>query len=281
MSESGLSALLRPSIHWLFLFAPAALALEEAGAPAPLVFFAAALAIVPAAHLIVGATEQIAARTGDAIGGLLNATFGNAPELIIAVVALRSGLLDMVRASIIGAVLANLLLALGLALFLGGLRLRDQAYNAARRARVQLDDAARRDQPDRAELVRAVLRGGGVPAARSRAQPSLAVLLLGAYALYLVFSLRTHPESFASERPEARSSRARTRLGHAARGGDAPRRVALAAWMSELLVGAAADTGEALGMSQAFIGMVIVAIVGGAAEMLVRAQRGAPRTGSI
>ena len=92
-------------------------------------FFSAALAIVPIASMIVHATEQIATRTGDAVGGLLNATFGNAPELIIALVALRAGYLDMVRASLIGAILANLLLALGVSFLLGGIRYHDQRFN--------------------------------------------------------------------------------------------------------------------------------------------------------
>jgi len=117
---------IKPSINWLFAFIPVTLALEYAELPAPWVFFSAALAIVPIASLIVRATEQIATRTGDAVGGLLNATFGNAPELIIAFVALKAGLLDMVRASLIGAILANILLALGVAFLLGGLRYRDQ-----------------------------------------------------------------------------------------------------------------------------------------------------------
>src|SRR5580765_8134909 len=90
----------------------------------------ACLSIIPIAHLIVESTEHISAYTGDAIGGLLNATFGNAPELIIAMVALRAGLFDMVQASLIGAILANLLLALGVAFLLGGLRYHNQEYNA-------------------------------------------------------------------------------------------------------------------------------------------------------
>src|SRR5512134_753064 len=121
---------LKPTLNWLLAFIPVALGLEAAHAAAPYVFFAAALSIVPIAALLVHATEQLAVRTGDAVGGLLNATFGNAPELIIATVALKAGLLDLVRASIIGAILANLLLALGLSFLLGGLRHRDQEYNA-------------------------------------------------------------------------------------------------------------------------------------------------------
>src|SRR5215510_7493257 len=102
------------SVNWLLVFIPVTLVLEHVeGIADPLIFFSAALAIVPIAALIVRATEQLATRTGDTIGGLLNATFGNAPELIIALVALKAGYLDMVRASLVGAILANLLLALG------------------------------------------------------------------------------------------------------------------------------------------------------------------------
>src|SRR5215475_15802583 len=119
-------------INWLLIFIPIAVALEHAWPQAHTwIFFAASLAIVPIASLIVHSTEHIASRTGDAVGGLLNATFGNAPELIISVVALKAGLFDMVRASLAGAILANLLLALGVAFFLGGLRYHDQEYNPA------------------------------------------------------------------------------------------------------------------------------------------------------
>src|SRR5438128_11341248 len=122
---------MKPSIHWLFVFIPITLILDHVGkAPPPVVFFSAALAIVPVASLIVRSTEQLATRTGDAIGGLLNATFGNAPELIIALVALRAGFPDMVRASIIGAILANLMLATGVAFFIAGLGRHTQEYNA-------------------------------------------------------------------------------------------------------------------------------------------------------
>src|SRR5687768_14117078 len=123
------ASLLKPSVNWLLIFVPITLVLERAHASDPLVFLSASLAIVPIAGVVVAATEQLARRTGDAVGGLLNATFGNAPELIIALVALKAGFFDMVRASIIGAILANLLLALGIAFFLGGLRFKNQEYN--------------------------------------------------------------------------------------------------------------------------------------------------------
>src|SRR6188508_1047133 len=129
--SSPLKAFLLRPVNWLLAGAPAAAALDASGAPAPLVFLLAGLALVPLATLIVHATEEIAARTGPAIGGLLNATFGNLPELIIAMVALRAGLLEMVRASLIGALLANLLLAMGVAFLLGGRRRHVQEFNPA------------------------------------------------------------------------------------------------------------------------------------------------------
>jgi Ca2+:H+ antiporter len=256
---------LKPSINWLLVFIPVTLGLEHGGAAAPLVFFSAALAIVPIAALIVRSTEHLATYTGEAIGGLLNATFGNAPELIIALVALKAGLLDMVRASLAGAILANLLLALGIAFLVGGLRVRTQTYNAG---------AARVYSSMMLIAVISLL----VPSAFSRffapeetvqaealLNIGLAVVLLAAYVLYLVFMLKTHPDEFKGEAgADEEHHGARWSLGRAI-GGLVVASV-LAAWMSEILVGAAEGTGTALGMSQVFIGIVFLAIVGGAAE---------------
>ncbi len=250
-------------MNWLFAFVPAALVLEHTGAPAPWVFFAAAVAIVPVARLIVRSTEQLATYTGDAVGGLLNATFGNAPELIIALVALRAGLLDMVRASLAGAILANLLLALGIAFLLGGLRWHTQTYNVAAArlyssmmlvAVVSLmvpSSFSRFFAPQETVRAEALLNVG------------LAVVLLVAYVLYLLFMLKTHRDEFAGE-PGEEHHGARWSLPRAI--GGLVVASLLAAWMSEVLVGAAEATGEALGMSQVFIGIVFLAIVGGAAE---------------
>ena len=117
--------------NWLLLMVPVAAALEHVpGISPPLVFFAAALAIIPIARLIGQGTEHLASYTGDAIGGLLNATFGNLPELIITIVALKAGLYAMVAASLVGAILFNLLLALGLGFLLGGMRHHAQKFNA-------------------------------------------------------------------------------------------------------------------------------------------------------
>jgi Ca2+:H+ antiporter len=261
-----MSLSLKPSLNWLLVFIPVSLALEYAHVPAPVLFFSAALAIVPIASLIVHSTEQLATYTGDAVGGLLNATFGNAPELIIALVALRSGFFDMVRASIIGSILANLMLATGVAFFLGGLRNHTQEYNAG---------AARLYSS--MMLISAISLG--VPSAFNRffspeqtlreeklLNLGTAFVLLAAYALYLVFLLKTHPDYFQSvtAADEHEEHGSHWSVGRAV--GSLLIASALAAWMSEILVGAAEGTGKALGMSEVFIGIVFLAIIGGAAE---------------
>src|SRR5262245_35801189 len=114
--------LFRPGIHWLFLFIPITLLLEQSHVSAPLIFFSAAISIVPIARLIGQSTEHLSLYTGDSVGGLLNATFGNFPELIIALIALKAGLHEMVLASLAGTILANLLLAMGISFLLGGLK---------------------------------------------------------------------------------------------------------------------------------------------------------------
>src|SRR5262245_20371234 len=228
-----MSLSLKPSLNWLLVFIPVSLALEYAHVPPPVLFFSAALAIVPIAALIVHSTEQLATYTGDAIGGLLNATFGNAPELIIAFVALRAGFFDMVRASIIGSILANLMLATGVAFFLGGLRHHTQEYNAG---------AARLYSS--MMLISAVSLG--VPSAFNRffspegtireeklVNLATAFVLLAAYGLYLVFLLKTHPDYFqsvAGTKEEHEHGGARWSVGKAVAGllGAS----ALAAWMS-------------------------------------------------
>jgi Ca2+:H+ antiporter len=256
--------LLRP-VNWLLAGAPAAVALEKGGAPAPLVFLLAGLALVPLATLIVHSTEEIAARTGAAIGGLLNATFGNLPELIISIAAMRAGLMEMVRASLIGALLANLLLAMGIGFLLGGRRQHVQEYNpAAARTYGSIMLLAALSMSVPASFHRFLSEAGTAPRHAEALDTGVAIVLLALYALYLVFQLRTHPEFFSvvkggeeSHAPQWSTARAITTLVAASAG---------AAWMSEVLVGAAEETGHALGMSQAFIGIILLAILGGAAE---------------
>lgn len=116
--------ILKPGIHWLYVFIPVTLILEYTGASAPTIFFSAAISIIPIARLISSSTEQLATYTGDAVGGLLNATFGNFPELIIAIVALKAGLHEMVLASLVGAILGNLLLATGFSLRIASVKMK-------------------------------------------------------------------------------------------------------------------------------------------------------------
>ncbi|HWR88736.1 MAG TPA: calcium/proton exchanger [Dissulfurispiraceae bacterium] len=261
----SMTGFLKPSLNWLLVFIPVTLFMEHAMPDKPvLVFLCAALAIVPIASLIVQATEQIALRTGDAIGGLLNATFGNAPELIIAFVALRSGLTDMVRASLIGAILANLLLGLGLAFFLGGLRHHIQEFNP-RAAGMQ------------ASMMMIAVISMMVPGSyhilvteetllyERYLNIGIAVVLLVSYALSLLFMIKTHPDFFAGEKGHTEEEEHRWGIGTAV--GLLVVSSVLAAWMSEILVGAVEGASESLGVSKLFIGLVVLAVVGGAAEL--------------
>lgn len=263
---SPLSNFLRSPVNWLLAFIPITVALEHVGrVPAPMIFFSAALAIVPIAAAIVRATEQLAKRTGDAVGGLLNATFGNAPELIISLVALKAGYLEMVLAALVGAILANLLLALGAAFLLGGFRHHEQRFNpSATRAYSTMMFLAAVSMAVPSAFSRFFSPNGAIRE-EHLLNVGIAGLLLLAYALYLFFSLKTHPGAFASVETEEGS--------HEGEHWGLPRAIgsllvasALAAWLSEFLVGAAEGTGRALGMSQVFIGIVFLAIVGGAAE---------------
>ncbi len=250
---------------WLLIFIPITLVLEHLLPDRPaLVFLAAALAIVPLAGLIVQATEQIAHRTGDAVGGLLNATFGNAPELIIAFVALRAGLLDVVRAALVGAILANMLLGLGLAFLLGGLRYHDQEFNPkGTQMQVSLMFMA---------VISLMVPGSFHTLITEETvhlerylSTGVAVILLASYALSLVFMLRTHPEVFASEQHHTAETEAPWPTGKAV--GLLVVAALGAAWMSEILVGAVEGASRDLGMSKAFIGLIVLAVVGGAAEL--------------
>jgi Ca2+:H+ antiporter len=266
--RSVFTEFLRSPINWLFIFIPITVGLEHlAHVSAPVLFFMAAVAIIPIAALIVQATEQIAHRTGDAVGGLLNATFGNAPELIIALVALKAGYLDMVRASLVGAILANLLLALGVSFLTGGLRFHEQRFNpTAARSYSSMMFLAAVSMTVPSAFSR-VLAPNEVIRQEQLLNIGIAILLLLAYALYILFSLRTHTSVFASLETEDHAAHHHGEQWSVARAVISLLVASvLAAWMSEILVGAAEETGKALGMSQIFIGIVFVAIVGGAAE---------------
>ncbi len=258
------------SIYLLFIFIPVSIALEHFKPDAhTLIFFTAALSIIPIARLISHSTENLAHYTGEAIGGLLNATFGNFPELIIVLMALRAGLHEMVLASLIGAVLANLLFALGVSFFVGGLRHHTQEFNPVS-ARVY------------SSMMLIAVISLVIPSAFSRLfggedvlrqeyllNIGLAAALLITYALYLFFMIKTHPDFFKSSEKEDKVEEEHGEHWSVGRAtGSLIAASLLAAYMSEILVGSAEETGKTMGMTTVFIGMIILSIVGGAAESL-------------
>jgi Ca2+:H+ antiporter len=252
-------------VSWLLVLIPVAVALNWAHAAAPLLFLVAALAIVPLAALIVHSTEQVAEHTGPAVGGLLNATFGNLPELIICIVALRAGLLEMVRASLVGAILANVLLALGVAFLLGGRRYHLMEYNpAGARAYGSMLMLAVVTLAVPAAFHRFL--GTAAPASARTLDLGTSLVLLATYICYLVYMVGTHPEFFTARKAADHAGHGGPRWSAARGVGTLLAASAGAAWMSEILVGAAEATGHALGMSPIFLGMILLAVIGGAAE---------------
>jgi Ca2+:H+ antiporter len=250
-------------LYWLLLFVPVVLVAEKTRPEAhTALFLLSVAAIVPLAALLSRATESVAAKTGDAIGGLLNATLGNLTELVIAVAALRAGMLDLVKASLTGAVVTNCLFMLGSSFLLGGLKHHVQEFNP-RNARVQSGMLL---LATIALLIpSAVTRIDrlNVPSFMLPLSLSIAVILLVTYSLSLLFSLKTHKELFQS-----------------AEGGEHekpwPLPIALAAlaaatigiaFVAEIFVGAVQEASLSLGMSKAFVGFIVVSLVGGAAEM--------------
>lgn len=261
-----MKSFLKPSIYWLFIFIPIAFFLEQGHASSPLIFFSAALAIVPIARLIGNSTEQLATYTGDAVGGLLNATFGNLPEIIIAVIALKAGLHGMVLASLAGAILANLLLAMGVSFLVGGIKFHNQDYNVTS---IRMYSSMMMI----AVISLTIPSGFHLLMVEKAANENenilniyLAVVLLTGYVLYLFFMIKTHPDFFKSEGGGHEAHGERWSVARAL----VTLVVAsvLAAFMSEVLVGAAEETGQVLGMSSVFIGVIFLAIVGGAAESI-------------
>ncbi len=276
----NLRLLLKPSLNWLLVFVPAAAVLELTHASPTAVFVCSCIAIIPLAGWMGRATEHLAERVGAGLGGLLNATFGNAAELIIAFLFLNEARQHpeklaynqmIVKASLTGSIIGNILLVLGAALLAGGLRHRVQSFNvtAARAGATMLWLAAA------SLVVPAVfhLLMQGQPGDRHVSDISLeiAILLLFIYALNLLFSLKTHRHLFMGG-ADAEAARVEDAAEH-----HAPWSVrrsltilivsaALVGVVSEFLVGSVEHAAQALGMSNLFIGVIVVAIIGNAAE---------------
>ena len=257
-------------MNWLLFFVPLALLLQIFQRPAltPYIFLAAALAVIPLAGMIGDTTEILAERVGATLGGLLNATFGNATELIIALFALHAGLFDVVKASISGSIISNILLVLGASMFAGGLRHETQRFNrthAGASAAMLFLAVAALVMP----AVFTLVKYGNLNVTTNRAPLPLlsllvAIVLLLIYAANLIFSLKTHRMILAPA-PEV----------SVVTGGTLSARHAglllllatlFTAGMSELLVRTISGATHALHMTNFFVGIVVVAIIGNAAE---------------
>ncbi len=231
-------------------------------APAVWVFFTACLGVLPLAGFMGEATEHLAHRTSPTVGGLLNATFGNAAELIIALVALRAGLVDLVKASITGSILGNLLLIMGLAIIAGGLNrseLRFNRTNAGMSAGMLALSVVALAFP---ALYHAIHPEAAARAAELHMSEAVALILILTYGCSLLFTLRTHRRLFGGEAhplegPVWSTGKALLILGAATVG---------VAVESELLVHAATEATETLGLSAVFLGLIIIPIIGNAAE---------------
>ena len=251
-------------LNWFLIFVPLTVALEYLmPASHTLIFIASCLAIVPLAGWLGHATEELAHHTGEGIGGLLNATFGNAAELIIAIVALREGLYSVVKASLTGSIIGNILLVLGAAVLAGGLKHKHQRFNAtgARAQSTLLTLAA-------IALVMPAgfhsLAGPGEYVREDRLSLGISFVLLAAYALHLVFSLSTHKRLFLGDEAPAKDEHAAWTLKRSIL--TLAGATLLIVWISEILVGSVQGAAKAFGMTNVFIGVIVVAVVGNAAE---------------
>src|SRR5207245_521210 len=252
----------RNPLLWLLVFVPVALAAEKLNHEAhTLHFILSVLAILPLAILLSHATESVAVKTGDSVGGLLNATLGNLTELVIAVTALQAGQYTLVKASIAGAIVTNSLFMLGASFLLGGLRYHLQEYNRVG-ARVQ---AGLLFLASVALLIPSTIGPRSAAEAtrfNETLSVALSVLLLIAYGLGLLFSLKTHREMFAGTGEETEAAWP-IGLALATLAGV----TILVALVSEVFVGSVQYAATAFGMSPAFVGFIVVALVGAAAEM--------------
>ena len=254
----------RNSLLWLLAFVPTVFIVEhlipEAGT---LLFVLSVLGIVPLAALLSYATESVAAKTGDTVGGFLNATLGNLTELVITLAALRAGQYMLVKASIAGAIVTNSLFVLGASFLLGGLKHHVQEFNRSS-ARLQ---ASMLFLATIALLIPSTIAKVDATAAATftgKLSVGLAALLILIYALGMVFSLKTHRDFFGSaEHADAGEAPWPIGLALATLAGV----TVLVALVSEVFVESVQEAAVTFGMTPAFVGFIVVALVGGAAEM--------------
>ncbi len=263
---------------WPYLlvpFIPLAVVLELSHAKAEIIFATAALGVIPTAALMGRATEELAHRSGPGIGGFLNVTFGNAPELIIAFFALREGLQEVVKASLIGSILGNILLVMGASMLVGGLK-RERQFFDRTAANVQVLMLLLAGAALLLPAVFELIDGGRLPSVGDEEVNYtndvetmsfvVAIILLGTYLAGLLFSLKTHRSLFNPTGDEEQHAEGeepwsikRSVLTLAVAG-------LAVGLMSEILVGSIQEASEGIGISEFFVGLIVVAIVGNAAE---------------
>jgi Ca2+:H+ antiporter len=249
----------------MLVFVPVSIVAEFAHADPVVIFAASALGIIPLAGLMGKATEYLSEKLGAGLGGLLNATFGNAAELIIALMALNAGLYDVVKASITGSIIGNVLLVLGLSVTVGGMKYDRQTFNrtaASNGSTLLVLSAIGLVVP---AIFHSIVKGN-VNAHEQELSLEIAVVLFATYLLSLIFTLRTHKHLYAGDavadnemhnEPHWRPRTSVLVLLVA---------TVFVALMSEFLVGAVEHTAKVLGMTDVFIGVILLAIIGNAAE---------------
>lgn len=257
-------------LNVLLVFLPIAVFLEVTHGNPTMIFISACLAILPLAGIMGQATEQLAVRAGSAIGGLLNATFGNATELIIAFFALQAGKLEVVKASIVGSLLGNLLLVMGLAVFVGGLKYKEQSFNIKTASTIAslltislialmiptvFDYAVRASVPERALQLDVNL------------SDAAAVVLILMYVAYIFFTLHTHKDLLSATDDEGAHEEHEGLLWSVPKAiGILAGSTVAVAFMSELLVGTLEAATQSLGLTEFFVGLILIPIIGNAAE---------------
>jgi Ca2+:H+ antiporter len=256
-------------IHFLLVFLPIAIVAEVLHWPPLVIFATSALAVIPLAGLLGEATEVLADKIGPRLGGLLNATLGNAAELIITIIAIRAGQLELVKASLIGSVLGNILLVLGLSILLGGLKHGIQRFD---RAGAGMDATM---------LILAVIAISVPSIFNAAIEPdklkveelsiTTALVMLGVYVLSIVYMLRSKtPESETG--PTVQTSHTAPHWSPGVALGVLAASVVGIAIMSEFLVGSIEPVTETLGLSPFFVGIIIIPLIGNVAEHLVAVQ---------
>ncbi|MDQ3130833.1 MAG: calcium/proton exchanger, partial [Acidobacteriota bacterium] len=283
------SSWLKSSLDWLLIFVVIAIAMRFVpGLYNPTwLFIVCCLAIIPLAGWMGKATEHLAEHLGEGVGGLLNATFGNAAELIIALFALSKGLEGVVKASITGSIIGNLLLVLGLSFLAGGVKFKEQKFNrtAASVTATALTLAAIALLiPSVFHQIAAqvpVAEGGWTPAKEQNLSLAIAVVLVITYGFTLLFSLVTHKKLFIGEAMQGATKKVGHELEHCEDETEETHKevwsrgksitvllvaTAFVALISEFLVGAIEQARESLGLTEVFVGVIVVAIIGNAAE---------------